>query len=99
MSIHQPLNSQVISYGKILVDTNSCRVTYDGQIITLLPKEYKLLLLFLSYPNHVLSYEIIVDKLWEVEKFPTPSSIRSHIKGLRKAFQKINGDVIELFMG
>lgn len=89
-SINSSLNSQVISYGRILVDTDSCQVTYEGKIITLLPKEYKLLLLFLKYPNHVLSYEVIIDKLWEMDKTPTQSSIRSHIKGLRRAFKKID---------
>lgn len=87
---NSPLNSKVISYGRVLVDTDSCKVTYDGENITLLPKEYKLLLLFLKYPNHVLSYEFIVDKLWDFDKTPTPSSIRSHIKGLRKAFKAID---------
>jgi DNA-binding winged helix-turn-helix (wHTH) protein len=94
-------NPQVISYGKVMVDTDSYRVTYDGQVIPLLPKEYKLLLLFVKYPNHVLSYEVIVDRIWEIDKFPTPSSIRSHIRGLRKAFKKITNseDVIETVHG
>ncbi len=80
--------------GRISVNTDSCQVTYDGQIITLLPKEYKLLLLFLRYSKHVLSYEFIIDKLWEGDKYPTQSSIRSHIKGLRKAFNKIDNSAL-----
>ncbi len=97
----QFLNAQVLSYGKILVDTNCCKVTYDGQIVTLLPKEYNLLVLFLKYPNHVLSYEVIIDRLWNFNKCPTQSNIRSHIKGLRKAFNKIDASakVIETVHG
>ncbi|HEY9610681.1 winged helix-turn-helix domain-containing protein, partial [Allocoleopsis sp.] len=64
----QSLNAQALSYGKILVDTDCCKVTYDGQIVTLLPKEYNLLVLFLKYPNHVLSYEVIIDRLWNLIK-------------------------------
>ncbi|HEY9829045.1 MAG TPA: winged helix-turn-helix domain-containing protein [Stenomitos sp.] len=92
-NIHPSSNSQVVSYGKILVDTNSCQVTYESQLINLHPKEYKLLLLFLKYPNHVLSAEIIINKLWNIDKSPTEGSIRSHIKGLRKAFKKIDNSV------
>lgn len=95
------LNTQILSYGKISVDTASCTVTYDNEIIDLYPKEYDLLLLFLKYPNHVLSYEFIVDKIWEVDKFPTPGNIRTHIKGLRKAFKGVNDaeEVIETVHG
>ena len=88
--INQPLDFPNISYGKIWVDTHSYIVTYEGTKITLLPQEYKLLLLFLKYPNHVLSYEVIAQQLWQTEKCPTPSTIRSHIKGLRKAFKTVN---------
>lgn len=92
-NINPSSNSQVISHGSISVNTDSCQVTYDGQLISLHPKEYKLLLLFLRYPNHVLSAEIIIDKLWNIDKSPTQSNIRSHIKGLRKAFKKINESI------
>ena len=91
----------MLSYGKILVDTFACRVTYDGIIISLLPKEYQLLSLFLKHPHHVLSYEFIVDQIWEIGKIPTPNSIRSHIKSLRKAFKEANvsKEIIETVHG
>lgn len=95
------LNTQILAYGKISVDTASCTVTYNNEIIPLYPKEYNLLLLFLKYPNHVLSYEFIIDKIWEIDKYPTPGSIRTHIKGLRKAFKKANisEEIIETVHG
>jgi DNA-binding winged helix-turn-helix (wHTH) protein len=92
-NIHPSSNSQVVSYGRISINKDSCQVTYESQLINLHPKEYKLLLLFLKYPNHVLSAEIIINKLWDIDKSPTESSIRSHIKGLRKAFKKIDNSV------
>ena len=80
----------MLAYDKILVDTDSCTVTYNGTIVTLRPKEYFLLKLFLKHPNRVLSYEEIIEQLWDIEHTPTFSSIRSHIKGLRQAFKKAN---------
>lgn len=99
--VNYPKNSNFIFYGKILVDTDSCRVTYDGVIIDLLPKEYQFLVLFLQYPNHVLSYEVIIDSIWEIDKIPSHSSIRSHIKRVRKAFKQANAseEVIETVHG
>lgn len=100
-SINSSLNTQILSYGKISIDTASCTVTYDNEIIDLYPKEYDLIVLFLKYPNHVLSYEFIVDKIWEIDKFPTPGNIRTHIKGLRKAFKEVNSseEIIETVHG
>lgn len=97
----QATKHKVISYGKILVNLDSCTVTYEGIIITLNPKEYQLLLLFLSYPNHVLNYDFIIDKIWGIDKYPTQSNIRSHIKGLRKAFNKVDSSakIIETVHG
>lgn len=75
-------------YGKISVNSNSRTVRYDGKPVNLSPKEYFLLLLFLKYPEQVLSYEAIIERLWSIEKTPTHSSVRSHIKNLRKIFKK-----------
>ena len=87
--------------GKILVDTDSRTVSYGGEIVTLHPKEYDLLLLFLNHPNQVLSYEVIINKLWKFDRIPTHSSIRSHIKSLRQAFKKPNfkEEIIETVHG
>jgi len=87
---NKSLNSPVISYGRILVNRDSCQVTYDGQPIALHPKEYQLLLLFLEYPHHLFNYDEIIDRLWDLDKCPCQCSIRSHIKGLRKAFKKVD---------
>ncbi|MEO1095463.1 MAG: response regulator transcription factor [Cyanobacteria bacterium J06638_28] len=76
-----------LTYGSVILDTRSCVATYDGCEVTLNPKEYALLKLFLSYPNHVLSYDAIIDGVWEGDNIPTYSSIRTHIKRLRQAFK------------
>ena len=78
----------MLVYDKILVDPDSCTATYDGQIISLHPQQYRLLVLFLKYPRQVLSYEVIIDNIWNDARIPTESTIRSHIKGLRKALKK-----------
>ncbi|MGL5131208.1 MAG: winged helix-turn-helix domain-containing protein [Planktothrix sp.] len=80
---------------------DSCRVTYWGEIVDLYPKQYQLLLLFLKNPKYILSYDFIIDRLWDMDHIPTYSSIRTHIKGLRKAFKKVKDseDIIENIYG
>jgi DNA-binding winged helix-turn-helix (wHTH) protein len=91
----------MLTYGKIAVDTDSCTVMYDRKIIKLHPKEYSILMLFLKHPNHILTYDVIIDKLWDLDKTPAYSSIRSHIKSIRKAFAQANAneEVIETVHG
>lgn len=91
----------MLNYGKIAVDTDSCTVMYDRKNIDLHPKEYSILILLLKHPNHVLTYEFIIDKLWSFDKTPAHSSIRSHIKSIRKALAcaNANEEVIETVHG
>ena len=71
---------------QVLVNTNFCTVTYKNKIVDLHPKEYKLLLLFLEFSDRILSYDLMIEKLWNIDHLPTYSGIRSHIKNLRKVF-------------
>lgn len=92
----------MLTHGRISVDTDLCIVRCDNKIISLLPQEYRLFLLFLKYPRHVLSYNLIIDYLWQdIERIPTQSTVRTHIKRLRKAFKKANitEDIIETVHG
>ena len=91
----------MLVYDKIAVDTYSYTVTYDGNVVKLHPKEFYLLKLFLQSPNQVLSYEAIIDRIWQFDKVPTHSSIRSHIRGLRKALNQANAteSIIETVHG
>ena len=84
----------MLVYNKLAVDPNSFAVTYDGNVVRLHPKEYLLLRLFLKYPNHVLSYDIIIDSLWDHDNIPTHGGVRAHIKGLRKALREADATEI-----
>ncbi len=84
----------MLVYNKLAVDPQSFAVTYDGRPVKLHPKEYLLLRLFLKYPNHVLSYDVIIDSLWDDDNIPTHGGVRAHIKGLRKALREANATEI-----
>jgi|GEM_PF-1788344 len=84
----------MLVYNKLAIDPNSFAVTYDGKVVRLHPKEYLLLRLFLKYPNHVLSYDVIIDSLWNDDNIPTHGGVRAHIKGLRKALRQADATEI-----
>ena len=91
----------VLSWEKLRLDPSTCTVTYDEKPLRLTPKEYSLLELFLRHQNRVFSQNTILEHLWSLEDPPNESTVRAHIKGLRKSLQEAGApkDAIETVYG
>lgn len=79
----------VLEWGSLRLDPNSCEVTYEGKFLSLTPKEYGLLELFLRSPGRLLSREIILDNLWCFEDIPGEDTVKTHIKRLRQKLKTV----------
>ncbi|NER84424.1 MAG: hypothetical protein F6K42_33830, partial [Leptolyngbya sp. SIO1D8] len=53
-------------------------------LVTLTPKEYGILELFLRNPQQVFSAQVILDRVWHSAESPGDEVVRVHIKDLRK---------------
>lgn len=111
------LVSQILQWEKLSLNSSSHKVTYDGQIINLTPKEYRLLELFLrsgelvlkddtaihkaDLGNRVLTREIILERLWDIEEAPNENTVTAHIKDLRRKLKQVgaNPNLIETVYG
>jgi len=91
----------VLEWGGLQLNPSSCEVSYNGQLLTLTPKEYALLELFLRNNRRVFSCGVILEQIWTFEEMPGEEAVRTHIKGLRQKLKK-NGaptDLIETVYG
>ena len=79
----------ILRWNELSLDPKTCEVKYQEQILSLTPKEYALLELFLRYPKQVFSPGAIIESLWAGEDPPGEESVRTHIKGLRQKFQAV----------
>ncbi len=79
----------ILRWNDLTLDPKTCEVKYQEQILSLTPKEYALLELFLRYPKQVFSPGAIIESLWAGEDPPGEESVRTHIKGLRQKFQAV----------
>ncbi|MGA7937948.1 MAG: response regulator transcription factor, partial [Kovacikia sp.] len=70
----------VLEWGNLRLDPGSCEVTYAGQLLSLTPKEYALLELFLRNPQRVFSCGMVLEHLWAFEESPGEDAVRTHIK-------------------
>ncbi|MGK7875505.1 MAG: response regulator [Xenococcaceae cyanobacterium] len=90
-----------LQWGDLCLIPSTGEVTYRNQPLQLTPTEYNLLELFLRNSRKVFSYDDLIEHLWPLEPIPSESTIRSHIKGLRKKL-KVAGasaDLIETVYG
>lgn len=76
--------SPVLTWGLLCLDPAAARVTYNHAEVSLRPKEYALLELFLRNPHRILSRSAIIDHLWSMEDTPVEGSITNLIKDLRQ---------------
>jgi PAS domain S-box-containing protein len=81
--------SPVLEYGPLRLDPGSCEVTYAAEQLSLTPKEYALLELFLRNPKRVFSCGMILEHLWAFEDSPGEDAVRTHIKGLRQKLKAV----------
>jgi DNA-binding response OmpR family regulator/HPt (histidine-containing phosphotransfer) domain-containing protein len=95
------LVSPILEWEKLRLNSSTHEVIYDDKILTLTPKEYRLLELFLHNGTRVLTKEIILDRLWDIEEAPSENAIAVHIKDLRRKLKQAGAstDFIETVYG
>jgi PAS domain S-box-containing protein len=91
----------ILEFGELQLDPTNCQVKYCEKILTLTPKEYSFLELFLRNPKRVFSCGMILEHLWSYEETPGEEAVRTHIKGLRHKLKAAGApsDVIETVYG
>ena len=87
------LEAQIIQWEKLSLNSSTHEVTYGKKTLNLTPKEYRLLELFLRNGDRVLTREIILDRLWDVEEAPSENAICAHIKDLRRKLKQAGAEV------
>jgi DNA-binding response OmpR family regulator len=91
----------VLEWGNLRLNPSSCEVRYAEQVLSVTPKEYSLLELFLRNTQRIFSQSALLDHLWSFEESPLENTVRAHIKSLRQKLKKAGaaGDLIETVYG
>ena len=79
-----PEATTVYEYAGITLNTAQHQCIVTGKAVTLWPKEFELLKLFLSRPGHVLSKEFISMQIWGHEFIDTSRAIEMSVRRLRQ---------------
>lgn len=74
----------VISQGPLQMDSDSHTATLNGQALTLTPKEFEILLLFVSNPGRAFNREFLIERIWGGEYDGFDRAVDNHIRRLRQ---------------
>lgn len=90
-----------LKWGDLVMIPIEKKVYFLNEELTLTPTEFKILQIFLQYPQQVFKTDNIIDKLWDLDNIPTNNTLRSHIKSLRRKFEQVGlgKDFIETVYG
>ncbi|WP_071515213.1 response regulator transcription factor [Geitlerinema sp. PCC 9228] len=87
--LYQGNQPQLLQFGDIVLSPHECRVSVRGKEISLSPKEFRLLELFLSSPRRVWSRDQLLDRIWGADFVGDSKTVDVHIRWLR---EKIEAD-------
>jgi two-component system, OmpR family, phosphate regulon response regulator PhoB len=82
----------VLRFGEILMYPQECRVMVRGDEISLSPKEFRILELFMSHPRRVWSREQLLEKIWGTDFVGDSKTVDVHIRWLREKLEIDPGD-------
>jgi two-component system phosphate regulon response regulator PhoB len=77
--------ANLLTYGGLVMDLGSHRVTRDGRPIHLGPTEFRLLRFLMEHPGRVYNREQLLDAVWGRDIYVEVRTVDVHIRRLRKA--------------
>jgi DNA-binding response OmpR family regulator len=77
--------SQLLDYGRIKLDLVTRELVVDQTNVSLTPKEYELLRLFMEHPKQVFTYDQLLEKFWD--GVGDKHTIRVHLSRLREKIE------------
>jgi two-component system phosphate regulon response regulator PhoB len=77
-----------LQYKEIILYPQECRVLVRGQEVSLSPKEFRLLELFMSYARRVWSREQLLDQVWGPDFVGDSKTVDVHIRWLREKLEQ-----------
>jgi two-component system, OmpR family, response regulator RegX3 len=80
----RPPDSMTMRVDGLEVDSRARRVTQDGRLLELTPREFDLLALLAADPGAAVSREKIFEEVWETRWFGSPKTIDVHVAALRR---------------
>lgn len=94
-----PPGDAVLRQGRLALDPETARVTWDGREVALTATEFGLLRTLMRRPGRVLNRDALMDGAYLVERVVADRTIDSHIRRLRAKFAALGAAPVETLPG
>ena len=87
--------NRTMSAGNIVLDLQSRQVTIDSKPVTLLKKEFDILLYFMQRPQHIVDKAVLAEAVWgdHIDMADNFQFVYAQIKNLRKKLTEAGADI------
>ncbi|OUD10839.1 phosphate regulon transcriptional regulatory protein PhoB [Marivivens niveibacter] len=85
------MTGQVMTFDDIQLDSETHRVTRNGEMLKLGPTEFRLLSTFIEKPGRVWSRDQLLDRVWGRDIYVDTRTVDVHVGRLRKALTAHGG--------
>ena len=85
-------SKDVVSAGKITIDSDQHRVLIDGNDVECSPTEFRLLRFLLSHPDRVFARDQLLDNVWGDQVYVEDRTVDVHIRRVRKVLEPYQCD-------
>jgi DNA-binding response OmpR family regulator len=82
------VDGAVLRFGSLSIDPSAREVTMDGDLVTLTPKEFDLLLVLARSPRQVFSRRDLLQLVWDsAPEYQDPATVTVHVGRLRQKLE------------
>ena len=87
--------NKTMTAGNIVLDLQSRQVTIDGNPVTLLKKEFDILLYFMQRPNHIIDKAVLAEAVWgdHIDQSDDFQFVYAQMKNLRRKLADAGADI------
>lgn len=83
-SNNQTMQKNLVVFGEITVDLDARSAYHSGTSLSMTPKEFDLLVFFVTHPGKVFSREQLLDQVWGFDFYGDIRTVDTHVKMLRE---------------
>ena len=83
----QNSGGEVLRVGSISIDTGKCQVTVRGQVVSLTPTEYRILIELARREGQVITREELLASVWSYDGYDL-GLVNTHVKRLRARIEE-----------
>ena len=83
-------STPLLTWERLCLNPTTMEVQYGEELLSLTPKEYSLMELFLRQPDRIFSRGVILENIWSLQDdIPSEDTVKAHIRGLRKKLKAV----------